>query len=42
LHIFADSDKEKQLISFNRGGSLFLNLRYYFEAWRTSCVFALP
>jgi hypothetical protein len=33
LHIFAD--KEGQLVAFNRGGSLFMNLRY-FEAWRTS------
>ncbi len=31
LHIFAD--KEGQLVAFNRGGSLFVNLRYY-EAWR--------
>jgi len=38
LHIFAD--KEGRFISFNRGGNLFLNLRY-FEAWRTSCVSAL-
>ncbi|KAI0252773.1 hypothetical protein BJV78DRAFT_1198868 [Lactifluus subvellereus] len=30
LHIFAD--KEGQLVAFNRGGSLFMNLRY-FEAW---------
>ncbi|KAH9990216.1 hypothetical protein BJV74DRAFT_837251 [Russula compacta] len=30
LHIF--SDKEGQLVAFNRGGSLFVNLRYY-EAW---------
>jgi len=30
LHIFAD--KEGQLVAFNRGGSLFVNLRYY-EAW---------
>ena len=37
LHIF--SDMEGQFISFNRGGNLFLNLRY-FEAWRTSCVSA--
>lgn len=35
VHIFAD--KEGQFISFNRGGKLFLNLRY-FEAWRTSFV----
>lgn len=35
LHIFAD--KERQLIAFNRNGSLFVNLGY-FEAWRTSCV----
>jgi len=33
LHIFAD--KEGLLVSFNRNGSLFVNLRY-FEAWRTS------
>ncbi len=38
LRIFAD--KEGRLISFNRGGNLFLNLRY-FEAWRMSCVSAL-
>ena len=38
LNIFAD--KEGLFISFNRGGSLFLNLRY-FESWRTSCVSAL-
>ena len=38
LHIFAD--KEGRFISFNRGGNLFLNLRY-FEAWRTFCVSAL-
>jgi hypothetical protein len=38
LHIFAD--KEGRFISFNRGGNLFLNLRY-FEEWRTSCVSAL-
>jgi hypothetical protein len=38
LHIFAD--KEGRFISFNRGGNLFLNLRY-FEAWRTSCLSAL-
>ena len=38
LHIFAD--KERRFISFNRGGNLFLNLRY-FEEWRTSCVSAL-
>jgi hypothetical protein len=38
LHIFAD--KEGRFISFNRGGILFLNLRY-FEEWRTSCVSAL-
>jgi hypothetical protein len=37
LHIFAD--KEGQLVAFNRGGSLFMNLRY-FEAWRTSRVAA--
>ncbi|KAI0299353.1 hypothetical protein B0F90DRAFT_1810632 [Multifurca ochricompacta] len=30
LHVFAD--KEGQLVAFNRGGSLFMNLRYY-EAW---------
>lgn len=35
LHIFAD--KEKQLIAFNRNGSLFVNLGH-FEAWRTSWV----
>jgi hypothetical protein len=35
LHIFADP--EGQLVAFNRGGSLFMNLRYY-EAWRTSRV----
>jgi len=38
LHIF--SDQEGRFISFNRGGTLFLNLRY-FEAWRTSCLSAL-
>jgi hypothetical protein len=38
LHIFAD--KERQLIAFNRNGSLFVNLGY-FEAWRTSCVSVL-
>jgi hypothetical protein len=38
LHIFAD--KEARFISFNRGGNIFLNLRY-FETWRTSCVSAL-
>jgi hypothetical protein len=38
LHIFAD--KEGRFISFNRGGNLFLNLRY-FEAWRTSCLSAV-
>jgi hypothetical protein len=38
LHIFAD--EEGRFISFNRGGVLFLNLRY-FEAWRTSCASAL-
>lgn len=38
LHIFAD--KEGRFISFNRGGDLFLNLRY-FEEWRTSCVSVL-
>lgn len=37
LHIFAD--KEGRFISFNRGGNLFLNLRY-FEAWRMSCLSA--
>ena len=36
LHVFAD--KEGQLVAFNRGGSLFVNLRY-FEAWRTSRLF---
>lgn len=36
LHVFAD--QEGQLVAFNRGGSLFMNLRY-FEAWRTSCIF---
>jgi hypothetical protein len=38
LHVFAD--QEGQLVAFNRGGSLFMNLRY-FEAWRTSCVFCV-
>jgi len=38
LHIFAD--KERQLVAFNRNGSLFVNLGY-FEAWRTSCVSVL-
>jgi hypothetical protein len=38
LHTFAD--EEGQLISFNRGGSLFLSLRYS-ETWHTSCVSAL-
>jgi hypothetical protein len=38
LHIFADT--EGQLVAFNRGGSLFMNLRYY-EAWRTSKVATL-
>jgi hypothetical protein len=38
LHIFAD--KEMRFISFNRGGNIFLNLRF-FEEWRTSCVSAL-
>lgn len=38
LHIFADT--EGRFISFNRGGNLFINLRY-FEAWRTSSVSAL-
>jgi len=31
VHIFLDS--EGAAIAFNRGGSLFLNLRYY-ETWR--------
>ncbi|KAF8497460.1 hypothetical protein F5888DRAFT_1613660, partial [Russula emetica] len=35
LHIFAD--KERRFISFNRGGNLFLNLRY-FEAWHDNDV----
>jgi hypothetical protein len=38
LHIFADT--EGQLVAFNRGGSLFMNLRYY-EAWRTFRVATL-
>jgi hypothetical protein len=38
LHVFAD--KEGQLVAFNRGGSLFVNLRY-FEAWRTLRVLLL-
>jgi len=38
LHVFAD--KEGQLVAFNRGGSLFMNLRY-FEAWRTFRVLLL-
>jgi hypothetical protein len=38
LRIFAD--KEGRFISFNKGGNLFLNMRY-FEAWRTSCLSAL-
>ena len=38
LHIFADEDG--RFISFNRRGTLFLNLRY-FEEYRTSCVSAL-
>ena len=37
VHIFAD--KEGRFVSFNRGGKLFLNLRY-FEAWRKCCVSA--
>jgi len=37
LHVFAD--KEGQLVAFNRGGSLFMNLRY-FEAWRASRLFS--
>jgi hypothetical protein len=39
LHVFAD--KEGQLVAFNRGGSLFVNLRYY-EAWRMFRVFSPP
>jgi hypothetical protein len=38
LTIFAD--KEMRFILFNRGGNIFLNLRF-FEEWRTSCVSAL-
>jgi hypothetical protein len=38
LQIF--TDKEGRFISFNRGGNIFLNLRY-FEEWRTSCISAL-
>ena len=38
LHIF--DDKEGRFISFNRGGNIFLNLRF-FEEWRTSCISAL-
>jgi len=35
LHVFADN--EGQLVAFNRGGSLFMNLRY-FEAWHDNDV----
>jgi hypothetical protein len=38
LHIFADEDGP--FISFNRRGTLFINLRY-FEEYRTSYVSAL-
>lgn len=35
MNIFYDMPEESQMISFNRNGNIFLNLRYY-EAWRES------
>lgn len=38
IHIFLDG--EGPTVAFNRGGSLFLNLRFY-EAWRKFHLVAL-